>query len=940
VRREVEVVGVALKSVAAAAASEPGLPAPAGSGLVDGLLLDFNFNTVPPDIGIESFSPDFQFNWQNPRLLEDIYPFRLAKLADFLAYFTEVKLLKVYRQKGITDADIQARIEKSKEEMRLARQMVVEALQEGIEVRKQNDPYFARIIGSDPKNQRFRQKYYLDRAIERLEDKLFELQDEQATLLKRVNWYSDPNDFHIALWKARAAELDPKIEPVKAELEATRRLRKLFDQEERLPNIQKAAATVEDVTRWEMGMKRERWAGMSQEALLEEIFNDWFQGDPDSFPEWLQYMVVHFSGMRYMSAHSSWAEPRHLLELLAREEIEGDVKGYDAERLSAECGRALIELQKRLTPGAGGPKQEHLNALIRRMENPALQRRALSEHLISEELEDIARLPNDNACLGQLIALKRRKEAEGDPMPPWVWAEIVKYTPLRLDTDNSDWEAFSPQRWRETKGHWLQILNTWETKDVTGWRQKHRETLELVVTRAVCNEIAEHIQHLRGLTPVAGLAARPYWYMRQAAADPEHAFFVQAPDAGDFVPGASILWMEWLETQPNAWQVAHRLPGFSLFPGQKTPNQPGRKGEVRKKDLEKEKDDHEGWKYQEVDNTFIRMRAKPSPQELKKLGKTEKEIRQIMLERKVSGSHEKQYLRWRHEATVIGVVDMVDGRYVMTFETGKIGVILRRLSGLANDPMIFVGYVPEAPGLPLDMDKKLVEMLRWDRILPKASLPERRRPRKRQAGDGDGIIAPPPMAVPQRAVVTLRAIVRGWRIFALDNMERPKMEAVKPAIQFGRGVRIQVSTTHKEGRHDSGNGLIHANDGTYLKITQCEANPKAVGTFIKAEDVADQSAAIEVMGHPQLPKINLHYIKSRDDKGKPAFEPTPLGKRVQIPSGTRFRISTVHTESFKDRDDGTIYSSGLQEYCLVVECEQVRAAEGLFVEKEELIFPT
>ncbi|MCI0519518.1 MAG: hypothetical protein L0Z70_04605, partial [Chloroflexi bacterium] len=154
------------------------------------------------------------------------------------------------------------------------------------------------------------------------------------------------------------------------------------------------------------------------------------------------------------------------------------------------------------------------------------------------------------------------------------------------------------------------------------------------------------------------------------------------------------------------------------------------------------------------------------------------------------------------------------------------------------------------------------------------------------------------------------------------------------------GVHIHVSLSHQESRHDRGDGYINANDGVYFKITQCASNPKAVGAFIKADEVADLAANIEVMGHPALPKINLHYIKIRDDKGKPAFEPTPMERRIQIPSGVPFRISTKHTESFKDQGDGTIFSSGLQEYCLVLECEQVRAAEGLFVEKEELIIPT
>lgn len=62
-----------------------------------------------------------------------------------------------------------------------------------------------------------------------------------------------------------------------------------------------------------------------------------------------------------------------------------------------------------------------------------------------------------------------------------------------------------------------------------------------------------------------------------------------------------------------------------------------------------------------------------------------------MAERKVTGDTDLQYLRWRHEAVVVGVFDMIDGRFVMTFETGPIGLRLRRLSDLAGNPLIFVG---------------------------------------------------------------------------------------------------------------------------------------------------------------------------------------------------------------------------------------------------------
>jgi RNA polymerase sigma factor (sigma-70 family) len=73
----------------------------------------------------------------------------------------------------------------------------------------------------------------------------------------------------------------------------------------------------------------------------------------------------------------------------------------------------------------------------------------------------------------------------------------------------------------------------------------------------------------------------------------------------------------------------------------------------------------------------------------------------------------QQWLRWTHEATVINVERMADGRdYVLTFETGQIGVILRPLSSLVNTWDVFVGYLPpasiEPPGLEAMIDRKSI----------------------------------------------------------------------------------------------------------------------------------------------------------------------------------------------------------------------------------------
>jgi DNA-binding CsgD family transcriptional regulator len=80
----------------------------------------------------------------------------------------------------------------------------------------------------------------------------------------------------------------------------------------------------------------------------------------------------------------------------------------------------------------------------------------------------------------------------------------------------------------------------------------------------------------------------------------------------------------------------------------------------------------------------------------------------------VKGPVIKEWLRWTHEATVVGVEDMADGSYVLTFETGQIGINLRPLSQILNRWDIFVGYVPPAETDPATLD----DMLDRERIFP------------------------------------------------------------------------------------------------------------------------------------------------------------------------------------------------------------------------------
>ncbi|HEY9526672.1 MAG TPA: hypothetical protein VIR02_06305, partial [Anaerolineales bacterium] len=78
----------------------------------------------------------------------------------------------------------------------------------------------------------------------------------------------------------------------------------------------------------EQKMGRERAEEDVQQELLEEIVQR-FREKPGEYPLWLQYMIIHFSGMRYATAHGSWADPKDLLVSLRTSALEKDFRGMD-----------------------------------------------------------------------------------------------------------------------------------------------------------------------------------------------------------------------------------------------------------------------------------------------------------------------------------------------------------------------------------------------------------------------------------------------------------------------------------------------------------------------------------------------------------------------------------------------------------------------------------
>jgi hypothetical protein len=71
-----------------------------------------------------------------------------------------------------------------------------------------------------------------------------------------------------------------------------------------------------------------------------------------------------------------------------------------------------------------------------------------------------------------------------------------------------------------------------------------------------------------------------------------------------------------------------------------------------------------------------------------------------------------------------------------------------------------------------------------------------------------------------------------------DKAGKPIMEIREPRIQLLKGVEFSVSTTHKTGSNDAGDGLTlgTGNIGYYF-VVDCPANPSAVGFYVRKVDI-------------------------------------------------------------------------------------------------------
>lgn len=688
----------------------------------------------------------YHFQWQNPILLKDIYPMRLQKLRDFLIFYKEADLWAEYKDRDISTlaADVKA-YEDGMDAARAAEFKRYSSLKayfmtkdvrgffvkykpieaEAMALIQKNHDLF---IASWPKDIRG-ERAFIQSRIESFKTQLGFLRDRIRYLQRQLEGMAPEHPNRPRVEAEYKLKNESALPMVLEEMEKLRQFEETYNkleapklewyklskadpnfktsEEEFLVNYDpKTPVTVRDIVRLKVEQYAKTLEGKDQYQLLAEI-RQRFEKEPKRFPLWLQYMIVHFSGMRYKSAHGSWADPKDLLIRLRMNEIKkAQVALTDAE-VAAKCAEKIAQYEGNAAnkPAlAQTTEKVWKDRIARHMQgvkaNGPQSKRIGLDGLTEEEVRYEYMSMSTEQALAKLEAMKSQ-------LPGWAWKWIVMLTPLRVNHVTAEgWETFTPEEDKIRFADPLYpLFSKWANDNIGMWRPEHGRSQEIIVTRAVCNETAEHIQHIRGHLPPGGLTDNAARYVKLAAEKAPGAYFIKPTGAEHYTQGASIYWLRYVNSEPSQWQVpkpTQDSKGVGLVPAEYLGKRPQPKGGKNAAPAPAP------WEYK--NGGFIRTRTTVDANK-----------------QKVT---QTQWLRWIHEATVIEVVDTADGTYVYTFETSLpddfrgtscLGVFRNTLRWNLDDGTednynrSFVGYAPEGQ-IPLQNLKPLMD---WNKILSK-----------------------------------------------------------------------------------------------------------------------------------------------------------------------------------------------------------------------------
>jgi len=686
----------------------------------------------------------YNFQWQNPQLLKDIYPMRLPKLRDFLIFYKEVDLWNQYKDRDISI--LAAEVKEYDDGMDLARLtefkkytslksyfMTKDVSSLFIKYKPLEDDAMAQIqknhdlfITSWPKDIRG-ERGFIQMRMESLKTQLGFLRDRIRYLQRMLEGMLPEHPKRSTVEAEYKIKTGSSLPMLLDEMEKLRQFDETYNKVEG-PKLEwyklkkadpnyavteeefllkydpKTPVTVKDIVRLKVEQFTKTLEGKDQYMLLDDI-RARFEKEPKRFPTWLRYMVIHFSGMRYKSAHGSWADPKDLLVRLRMAEVEKQQAALSDADVAAQCAQKISQyegsdankpaLAKAADKAWKDKAAMHMKGI--KANGPKTKRASLAA-LSGEEVKyEYMSMATDQALV--------KLEAMKNQLPAWAWKWIVMLTPLRVKyVTEAGWETFTAEEDKIRFADPLfQLFSKWAVDNTGMWRAEHGRAQEIIVTRAVCNETAEHSQHIRGHLPPGGLTDNAARYVKLAAAKTPGCYFIKPTEAKHYTQGASIFWLRFVNSEPSVWQIPKPTQdenGNGLLPAE-----------------------------------FLGKRAQPkqgknaapaaAPWEYKGLTRT-----RTTIDANKQKSTQSQWLRWIHEATVIEVADTADGTYVYTFETSLpddfagtscLGIFRNTLRWNLDDGAednynrSFVGFVPEGQ-VPTENLKPLMD---WNKIILK-----------------------------------------------------------------------------------------------------------------------------------------------------------------------------------------------------------------------------
>ena len=249
-----------------------------------------------------TYAPQFKYPWQNPELRKSIYPYRDEELAFFLRTYMEIDL----EDPATATTSVTAE----------------ELTQERAKLKKELTDVDAKL--------------------------------KEATTIKDTEVIKNlcaQIKVENVLSKAKNAQDRAEIIDLCARSHRLQRDLNYLPEAPKKGGISKS--TERKWTAYRYSKMDDQGNELDHDALLARIL-DRFDADPgfNRYPKWLRYMVLHFSGMRYQSAHGSYAPAIDLVKKLKREQLLSEFGTAPESDIEARSTAEISELETELTAPA------------------------------------------------------------------------------------------------------------------------------------------------------------------------------------------------------------------------------------------------------------------------------------------------------------------------------------------------------------------------------------------------------------------------------------------------------------------------------------------------------------------------------------------------------------------------------------------------------------